>query len=505
MASGSAGPVPNHPGPAPRESRPEPRRRTGARRAAGGSRRGAFRAWRRSRPFWGGLLLLLAGLEMLLIPLTGVLAKGQIKLVIYVGVGGIFGILIGALLIACALAIWFNQAHKTFYAIAGVLLAILSFIGTNLGGFFIGMLLGIVGGSLAFGWTPTEPGTADEVERPRPPEPPSEGVGLILGDADAHHDAAGRDVADDDTLPGRYAVPADRPSQDDEPEQRDYRYGDGPARYRDDGAPAGPRHRSRGGSGSGGGQIIAFVALLALAAGTLMTGGRASAAESAPARPRAAGQNCILFVICSPSSPSPSPSPSPSSSSSSGSGGSSGILPIIGSSPSASASGGTGGSGGSKNKNASKNKKADRTAGLVVSSSPTVLTANSATLNGLAYQGVVNMPVAGGGTVQMMKFTMNSQSLTTATQTANDPGHTLTTKLSSGTFSGSVVLYATKLSGRLLGIPVTLTPGNVVSTLLQVLKSLTPLIPVTMTDVTANQPVVLADSATINGLAISAS
>ncbi len=133
---------------------------------ARGPRRSAFRQWRRSRPFWGGLLLLLGGLEMLLIPLTGVLARGQIKLVIYVGIGGVFGILIGALLIACGLALWFSPVHKTFYAIAGLLLSLLSFIGTNLGGFFIGMLLGIVGGSLAFAWTP---GLVPETE----PAPPS--------------------------------------------------------------------------------------------------------------------------------------------------------------------------------------------------------------------------------------------------------------------------------------------------------------------------------------------
>ena len=125
-------------------------------------RRASWPAWRRSRPFWGGLLLILAGLEMLLIPLTGVLTRGPIKLVIYVGIGGVFGVLIGGLLVACGVALWFNQAHKTFYAIAGLLLAILSFTGTNLGGFFIGMLSGIVDGSLAFGWTPIDASAAGQ-------------------------------------------------------------------------------------------------------------------------------------------------------------------------------------------------------------------------------------------------------------------------------------------------------------------------------------------------------
>jgi hypothetical protein len=467
-----------------------------------------FRTWRRSRPFWGGLLLLLAGLEMLLIPVTGVLMRGQIKLVIYVGVGGIFGILIGALLIACALALWFNHANKTFYSIAGVLLSILSFIGTNLGGFFIGMLLGIVGGSLAFAWTPTDQAPDDDF-RPRPPEPRSEGVGLVLGEKRPDDDTLAYDKPAGET-PGDDDASADRPARGRDGDEGDRRpggagdYGRAGRPYL--GAPAGPRHHGRGG-----GRAIAVVAISALAAGTLLSlsTGRASAAETASTQSQGS-QGCILFVICT---PSPSPTPSPTSPSSGGGGGTggggggSGTLPIVGGIlPTGSASPGASSSTGPTGKKtaANKNKKANATTGLIVSSSPTVLTASSATLNGLSYQGVVNMPTA-SGTVQMMKFIMNSQSLTTATQTASDPGHTLTTKLSSATFSGSVVLYATKLSGTLLGIPITLTPGNVVSTLLQVLNTLTPLVPVTMTNVTADQPVVLANAVSITGLQVSAS
>ena len=45
------------------------------------TRRARWRAWRQSRPFWGGLLLVLAGLEMVTIPLSGVLGHGAIMLV----------------------------------------------------------------------------------------------------------------------------------------------------------------------------------------------------------------------------------------------------------------------------------------------------------------------------------------------------------------------------------------------------------------------------------------
>jgi hypothetical protein len=138
------------------------------------TRREQWRAWRRSRPFagwkhWrqgrpflGGLLLILSGLELFAIPLSGVLLSGAIKLVIYIGIGGVFAVLIGALLIAAGLVIWFNPTHKTFYGIAGVVLGIASFPASNLGGLFVGMLLAIVGGALAFAWTPVEPGEAAE-------------------------------------------------------------------------------------------------------------------------------------------------------------------------------------------------------------------------------------------------------------------------------------------------------------------------------------------------------
>jgi hypothetical protein len=429
---------------------------------ARGPRRAA-RTWRRTRPFWGGLLLLLGGLEMLLIPLTGVLARGQIKLVIYVGIGGVFGILIGALLIACGLALWFSPVHKTFYAIAGLLLSLLSFIGTNLGGFFLGMLLGIVGGSLAFAWTPGPAGD------------PRSGDGTGPG-------------------PG-------------EPLRADWGLSE-------------PRRRRPGWPGSAS-RSLAVAALLAVAGATLAGGGgRASGAEVHPAQGQP-GQGCILFVICS---PSPSATAAPASTPGGGRGNGPlpipTVLPASGNGlPTAVAGlGGTGpgagplappGPGATSRAQGPDNKRAPGTQGLVVAREPSVITARSATLDGLAYQGRVNLPVSGGGTVTMMKFTMTSQQLSgldlTVAGAGAGAGGSLATAASSASFSGAVVLYATRLTGRLAGVPLTLTPGNAESTLLQVLKSLTPLVPVTLTDVTADQPVVLGGSAAITALSVRAS
>jgi hypothetical protein len=120
------------------------------------ARRERWRAWRHSRPFWGGLLLILAGLELFALPLSGDLIHGAIKLVIYIGIAGVFGVLIGALLIVAGLVAWFNQTNKTFYGIAGIVLGIVSFPTSNLGGLIIGMLMAIIGGALVFAWTPME-------------------------------------------------------------------------------------------------------------------------------------------------------------------------------------------------------------------------------------------------------------------------------------------------------------------------------------------------------------
>jgi hypothetical protein len=100
------------------------------------------------------VLLALAGLELLAIPLSGILVHGAVKLVIYIGIGGVFGVLIGVLLIAAGIALWANPDHRMFYGIAGIVLGLASFPASNLGGFFLGMLLAIVGGSVGFAWTP---------------------------------------------------------------------------------------------------------------------------------------------------------------------------------------------------------------------------------------------------------------------------------------------------------------------------------------------------------------
>ncbi|MFD5511360.1 DUF6114 domain-containing protein [Streptomyces sp. NPDC127051] len=114
-----------------------------------------LRAWRRTRPFWGGLLVILGGAELLLVPLS------PLTVLVSLGLGGIAAIGIGAALVVAGLFLWFLPQARAYVSVHALLLSVLSFLATNLGGFLVGMLLGIAGSALAFGWTPLPEGTAD--------------------------------------------------------------------------------------------------------------------------------------------------------------------------------------------------------------------------------------------------------------------------------------------------------------------------------------------------------
>ena len=106
----------------------------------------AFRSWRRSRPFWGGLLVVLGAAEIL------TTYQAPFGILVHFGLYGLAGYLVPIVLGLLGLLIVFDPVHRTFYSILSVLAALGTWLTSNLGGFFLGMLLGLVGGSLAFGW-----------------------------------------------------------------------------------------------------------------------------------------------------------------------------------------------------------------------------------------------------------------------------------------------------------------------------------------------------------------
>jgi hypothetical protein len=122
----------------------------------------AFRHWRRTRPFWGGLLITAGGGEILFTE------KAPLGVVLHVGPQGLAGYLLPSMMILCGLLLWFAPAQRTFYSVLSVLLSLGTWLTANLGGFLIGMLLGVVGGSLAFGWTPRGGGRPARQRKEKP-------------------------------------------------------------------------------------------------------------------------------------------------------------------------------------------------------------------------------------------------------------------------------------------------------------------------------------------------
>jgi len=121
----------------------------GGRRAAREPRRRPFRDWRRARPFVGSLMLVLAGIEMFL---STQLDLGNIK--VQMGIEGFQAVLIPAGLALLGLLAMFMPVHHVFYGVLALVVAVYSLIGVNLGGFFVGMLLGAVGGTIVVAWGP---------------------------------------------------------------------------------------------------------------------------------------------------------------------------------------------------------------------------------------------------------------------------------------------------------------------------------------------------------------
>ncbi|MFH8295291.1 DUF6114 domain-containing protein [Streptomyces sp. NPDC018059] len=122
--------------------------------------RRVLRRWRRTRPFWGGLLLLLGGAELLLVPLS------PLTVLVSLGLGGIAAVGIGIALVVAGLFLWFLPHTHHYVSVNALILSVLSFAATNLGGFLVGMLLGIAGSAMGFGWTPVP---EDAEEDPAPP------------------------------------------------------------------------------------------------------------------------------------------------------------------------------------------------------------------------------------------------------------------------------------------------------------------------------------------------
>lgn len=109
----------------------------------------AFRHYRRTRPFWGAIILGFGG-YFIAQPLLG----GSMAFYAAVGVRGMVPVLLGGAMVVAAAVCLLLPAQRHFPSIIATMLAVASLPLANLGGWIIGMVLGIVGAGLCFAWAP---------------------------------------------------------------------------------------------------------------------------------------------------------------------------------------------------------------------------------------------------------------------------------------------------------------------------------------------------------------
>lgn len=145
-----------------------------------------FRRWRRSRPFWGALLIIFGGAEILLT------VWAPLGVVLHVGMQGLAGYLVPVVLLLAGILLLVSPGQRLFYSILAALMAMASWVTSNLGGFFIGLILALLGSCLAFAWTP------EKTARPRSPESAAPSEPPPLTDVDGL-------LESDTVVPGRHA------------------------------------------------------------------------------------------------------------------------------------------------------------------------------------------------------------------------------------------------------------------------------------------------------------
>jgi hypothetical protein len=125
-----------------------------------------FRTWRRTRPFWGGLLAVIAGVPILYFPYAH-LNLGGLTLAMSTTAGAGSAI-IGLLMISLGLTAWFQPLVRIFCGVATTVLALISIPVSNLGGFGMGVITGLIAGGLLVSWAPlqAQPAVAAAEEAP---------------------------------------------------------------------------------------------------------------------------------------------------------------------------------------------------------------------------------------------------------------------------------------------------------------------------------------------------
>lgn len=110
-----------------------------------------FRAFRRTRPFWGALWLALGGAVVIR------LGFSPLGLALGGGFNRSAGLILGGAMVLFGLVACFSPLYARLVGLLGVGSALAAFVGSNLGGFLVGSLLGILGGAMVWGWGEKRP------------------------------------------------------------------------------------------------------------------------------------------------------------------------------------------------------------------------------------------------------------------------------------------------------------------------------------------------------------
>ena len=108
--------------------------------------RRAFRDWRRGRPFWGGLWMIVAGY------LVAELAMAGLAVVVVNMPGRTWGMVLGIGLVALGLTSWFVPAYRHLLGVVGMIAGTGTLLAANLGAYGVGTLLAIIGGAMTVAW-----------------------------------------------------------------------------------------------------------------------------------------------------------------------------------------------------------------------------------------------------------------------------------------------------------------------------------------------------------------
>ena len=123
----------------------------------------------------------------------------------------------------CGALTWATPTQRMFYGIIGTAAAVYSVVSVNLGGFIIGLLLGIFGGALSIAWVPDKRVIAEGVDHT---EPDDEDVTTDFGAelpayvGEDHDQWRDPDVGESEEQEGEQREPFRQPrhAADDEPE-----------------------------------------------------------------------------------------------------------------------------------------------------------------------------------------------------------------------------------------------------------------------------------------------